>query len=57
MSALFICLWINGWHPPVKIGTPLQGGTKNWQGSAKNFRFASLASWHPPDQNYETAPV
>ena len=30
VSTLFICMWINGWHPPVKIGTPkLQGGGKN----------------------------
>ena len=56
MSALYlICLWINGWHPPVKIGTPLQEGANNSQGGAKKFRLASLAISHPPDQNSETA--
>ena len=25
----------NGWHPPVKIGPPLQGGAKNSQGGAQ----------------------
>ena len=42
---MFICLWINYCHPPVKLATPLQGG-------GENFR---LALCHPPDQNAETA--
>ena len=50
VSPIFICVWINGWHPPVKIGTPLQGGAKNSQGGPKNFRLASLAISHPPDK-------
>ena len=41
-----VYMWINGLHPPIKIGTPLQWG-------AKNFR---LATSHPLDQNSETAP-
>ena len=53
---MFICLWINCCHPPVKLATPLQGGGENSQGGGKNFRLASLAICHPSDQNAETAP-
>ena len=56
ISPIFICVWINGWHPPVKIRTPLQGGAKTSQGGAKKIRLASLAISHPPDPNSETAP-
>ena len=43
--------------PSLSIfGPPLQGGAKNWQGGAKKFRLASLATSPPPDQNSETAP-
>ena len=38
---MFICLWTNCCHPPA--------------GGRENFRFASLAICHPPDQNGETA--
>ena len=41
--------------PPVKLATPLQGGGENSQGGGENFRLASLAFCHPPDQNAETA--
>jgi hypothetical protein len=44
MSAL--CLYISG----LNVATPLQGG-------GENFRLASLAICHPPDQNAETASV
>ena len=57
MSPMFICLWINCWHPPVKLATPLQGGGKNSQGVGKKLWIASLAICHPPEQNAETAPV
>ena len=56
MSAL--CLYVSGLnvaHPPVKLATPLQGGGENSQGGGENFRLASLAICHPPDQNAETA--
>ena len=46
---MFICLWINCWHPPVRLANPLQGG-------GKNFRLALLTICHPPDQNAETTP-
>ena len=42
MSAL--CLYNSG----LIVATPLQGG-------GENFRLASLAICHPPDQNAETA--
>ena len=42
MSAL--CLYVFG----LIVATPLQGG-------GENFRLASLAICHPPDQNAETA--
>ena len=41
MSAL--CLYVFG----LIVATPLQGG-------GENFRLASLAICHPPDQNAET---
>ena len=44
MSAL--CLYVSG----LIVATPLQGG-------GENFRLASLAICHPPDQNAETASV
>ena len=56
MSAL--CLYVSGLigaTPPVKLATPLQGGGKNSQGGGENFRLASLAICHPPNQNAETA--
>ena len=37
------------------VATPLQGGGENSQGDGENFRIASLAICHPPDQNAETA--
>ena len=37
------------------VATPLQGGGENSQGGGENFRLASLAICHPPDQNAETA--
>ena len=49
MSAL--CLYVSG----LIAATPVQGGGKNSQGGGENFRFASLAICHPPDQNAETA--
>ena len=49
MSAL--CLYVCG----LIVATPLQGGGKNSQGGGENFRIASLAICHPPDQNAETA--
>ena len=52
---MFICLWIKCFHPPVKLASPLQGGGENSQGGGENFRLASLAICHPPDQNAETA--
>ena len=57
VSPMFICYWINCCHPPVKLATPLQGGGVNSQGGGENFRLASLAICHPPDQNAETASV
>ena len=42
MSALY--LYVSG----LIVATPLQGG-------GENFRLASLAICHPPDQNAETA--
>ena len=52
---MLIYLWINCCHPPVKLATPLQGGGENSQEGGENFRLASLAICHPPDQNAETA--
>ena len=49
MSAL--CLYVCG----LIVATPLQGGGENSQGGGENFRLASLAICHPPDQNAETA--
>ena len=49
MSAL--CLYVSG----LIVATPLQGGGENSQGGGVNFRLASLAICHPPDQNAETA--
>ena len=49
MSAL--CLNFSG----LIVATPLQGGGEYSQGGGKNFRLASLAICHPPDQNAETA--
>ena len=56
MSAL--CLYVCGLivaTPPEKLATPLQEGGENSQGGGENFRLASLAICHPPDQNAETA--
>ena len=39
------------------VATPLQGGGENSQEGGENFRLASLAICHPPDQNAETASV
>ena len=49
MSAL--CLYVS----ELNVATPLQGGGENSQGGGENFRLASLAICHPPDQNAETA--
>jgi hypothetical protein len=49
MSAL--CLYLIR----LIVATPLQGGGENSQGGGENFRLASLAICHPPDQNAETA--
>ena len=51
MSAL--CLYVSG----LNVATPLQGGGENSQGGGENFRLASLAICHPPDQNAETDSV
>ena len=55
VSPMFKCYWIKCCHPPVKLATPLQEGGENSQGGGENFRLASLAICHPPDQNAETA--
>ena len=47
------CLYVSG----LIVATPLQGGGENSQGGGENFRLASLAICHPPDQNAETASV